>query len=37
MACRHRQHEGGADTGSLDRLSKQAGTKQLHREFSHLK
>jgi hypothetical protein len=36
VAGRHRQHQCGADTSSFDRLSKQAGTKQFHIEFSHL-
>jgi hypothetical protein len=30
MSCRHREHEHGADTRSLDRLSKQPGAKQFH-------
>jgi hypothetical protein len=33
VARRHRQHQHGADTGSLDRLSEQTGTKQFHIEF----
>jgi hypothetical protein len=33
MSCRHREHERGADTRSLDRLSKQAGAKQFHSRF----
>ncbi len=35
MAYRHRQHERGADPGSLDSLPEQPGTKQFHIEFSH--
>jgi hypothetical protein len=35
MACGDRQHERGADASSCESLTKQAGTKQFHRDFSH--
>src|SRR5258707_8059742 len=35
MGYRHRQHERGADSSSLDSLPEQPGTKQFHIEFSH--
>src|SRR5262249_14992684 len=37
VASRHRQHQCGANAGSLDRLSKQTGAKKFHIVFSHSK